>query len=208
VRLHTGKGKITVNLWLTPDSANLGSGGGLEVFDATHPAHMDWNHVNKNKDSDEVQEEIKRFLESQKVPPSPHPLSTGPRVAFPHFPPCSRDRRPHRSRSSTAATAPLYSRATSGTDRIPSPSSPGIPTGESTFRFYSESDDIISLSLTDHSIHSAAVCWSLYRFGAPAALKQLQSVCAYFLVVHPPQISSRICRFLSGTSSATRATAP
>jgi tetratricopeptide (TPR) repeat protein len=63
VKLHNGDGSVTLNLWLTPDSANLTpGGGGMTIYDKEHPIEWDWLYFNMNKDRQDVEEQIKTLI--------------------------------------------------------------------------------------------------------------------------------------------------
>eukprot|EP00977_Amphora_coffeiformis_P028814 scaffold37247_cov191-Amphora_coffeaeformis.AAC.7 len=53
INLHADQAAVNVNIWLTPDEANLDpTSGGLVVFTAKPPSH--WDFVNYNTDTDSV----------------------------------------------------------------------------------------------------------------------------------------------------------
>jgi tetratricopeptide (TPR) repeat protein len=64
VRAHNGDGSVTLNFWLTPDDANVADseGGGLIMYDKTHPAGWDWAMINARKDDPVVREQIHDYL--------------------------------------------------------------------------------------------------------------------------------------------------
>jgi len=59
INLHADEAAVNVNIWLTPDEANLDpTSGGLVVFTAKPPE--DWNFAEYNTDTDRVVEELLR----------------------------------------------------------------------------------------------------------------------------------------------------
>jgi tetratricopeptide (TPR) repeat protein len=73
VRPHNGDGSITLNLWLTPDNANLTPGsGGLVMYDKEHPTDWDWLHTNMYKDNSDVQQRIAEYLADAKATVIPY----------------------------------------------------------------------------------------------------------------------------------------
>lgn len=59
INLHADQAAVNVNIWLTPDSANLDpNSGGLVVFTAKPPA--DWDFGQYNTDTDFVREQLLR----------------------------------------------------------------------------------------------------------------------------------------------------
>jgi tetratricopeptide (TPR) repeat protein len=63
VRPHNGDGSVTINFYLTPNSANLDSeGGGMVMYDKVHPDEWDWVKYNTYKDDPSIQADIARYL--------------------------------------------------------------------------------------------------------------------------------------------------
>ena len=70
---HNGDGSVTLNFWLTPDSANLGipGSGGMVMYSKTHPSNWDWATFNRYKDDPGIQAKIAEYLadaEAKTVP--------------------------------------------------------------------------------------------------------------------------------------------
>jgi hypothetical protein len=74
VRPHNGDGSITINFYLTPDVANIGDpgGGGMVMYDKTHPAEWDWLTYNMQKDDPKIQEQIGEYLADAKAVTIPY----------------------------------------------------------------------------------------------------------------------------------------
>jgi tetratricopeptide (TPR) repeat protein len=72
VRPHNGDGSVTINFYLTPESANLDpTGGGMVMYDKEHPAEWDWLQYNMHKDDPTIQTNIANYLRdarAEKVP--------------------------------------------------------------------------------------------------------------------------------------------
>ena len=65
VTAHTDLAAVTFNFWITPEAANLDpESGGLIVYRKEEPFDWDWMEINKKKNAPEVQERIRRHLES------------------------------------------------------------------------------------------------------------------------------------------------
>jgi tetratricopeptide (TPR) repeat protein len=63
VKLHTDDAAVTVNFWLTDDSANeRPDTGGLELFIKEQPPEQDWMRYNSYKDDPSVEAEITAYL--------------------------------------------------------------------------------------------------------------------------------------------------
>jgi len=68
VRPHNGDGSVTINFYLTPDSANIGdpNGGGMVMYDKVHPDEWDWLTFNLHKDDPSIQRQIAEYLRDAK----------------------------------------------------------------------------------------------------------------------------------------------
>jgi tetratricopeptide (TPR) repeat protein len=63
VAAHTDEGAVTLNLWITPDDANLiPSRGGLIIYTKEQPYDWDWRYYNSKKYIPAVSREIDDFL--------------------------------------------------------------------------------------------------------------------------------------------------
>ena len=64
VRPHSDQAAVTINFWITPDSANLDSEhGGLVIYDRKQPMDWDWYKTNQYKDSPEMLKKIETYLQ-------------------------------------------------------------------------------------------------------------------------------------------------
>ena len=64
VRPHSDQAAVTVNFWITPDSANLDKEhGGLVIYDRKQPMDWDWYKTNQYKDSPEMLKKIETYLQ-------------------------------------------------------------------------------------------------------------------------------------------------
>ena len=73
VRPHSDQSAVTVNFWVTPDSANLDpEHGGLIVYDREQPMDWDWYKTNQFKDSPEVLNKIDSFLQGANTTTIPY----------------------------------------------------------------------------------------------------------------------------------------
>jgi tetratricopeptide (TPR) repeat protein len=75
--IHADDADVTLNLWITPDSANLDSStGGIKVWNKRAP--KDWSFDDYNSGGDRVRE----FLQSQKAEPTVVPYRANRAVLF------------------------------------------------------------------------------------------------------------------------------
>jgi hypothetical protein len=72
VRPHNGDGSVTLNFYITPDSANLEpEGGGMVMYNKVHPPEWDWLTYNVQKDDPSIQSNISQYLsdaEATRIP--------------------------------------------------------------------------------------------------------------------------------------------
>ena len=73
VGLHTDQGAVTLNMWITPDSANLEPDhGGLVVYCKEQPYDWDWRVYNTYKHEPEILQEMEDFVASAQILTIPH----------------------------------------------------------------------------------------------------------------------------------------
>jgi hypothetical protein len=73
VRPHSDQSAVTVNFWVTPDSANLDrEHGGLIMYDREQPMDWDWYKTNLYKDSPEMLNKIDTFLQGANTTTIPY----------------------------------------------------------------------------------------------------------------------------------------
>ncbi|MGH2413687.1 MAG: hypothetical protein ACRDEA_08350, partial [Microcystaceae cyanobacterium] len=69
IKPHVGDASVTLNFWITPDSANLGTkdGGGLVIYKKELSSNLpdsDWLKFNVYKDDPQIQSQIDEFISS------------------------------------------------------------------------------------------------------------------------------------------------